>query len=284
MPIIRGLKSYLLGQANATEFDVETGDFSQLEIRQGERPDFFYFYETQERRLIKSFVLRAGPQVDTVCDVVLIQKDGGMTPRLTFWKKDKTGSRSLDLTEEELVAEGRTILIKARVDTGDCHENFSKLTEFLRTCKGLQPPTEVFRVAPAELVGALVGHEKDAVLTAVRTYLSGQVTEQDLRMLVDRRATLATFEHLLNDTDFFADRQVELGAPGLKRYGRTSSRPTRGYSGECRQRDVPSIVRCPLQPAIRRWEEQAMAERRRWAGQFQRKQWQTSRSWSTSKR
>jgi hypothetical protein len=107
-------------------------------------------------------------------------------------------------------------LIKARVDTGDCHENFSKLTEFLRTCKGLQPPTEVFRVAPAELVGALVGHEKDAVLTAVRTYLSGQVTEQDLRMLVDRRATLATFEHLLNDTDFFADRQLELGAPGAE--------------------------------------------------------------------
>ena len=32
---------------------------------------FHYFYDSVEKRLIKSFVLRKGQQVDTLCDVVL---------------------------------------------------------------------------------------------------------------------------------------------------------------------------------------------------------------------
>ena len=137
MPIIKGIKSLFLQRAKDTEFDVETGNFADLEIRKGDREDFYYFYDTGANRLITSFVLRDGPNVDTMCDVVLIKKEDVLTPRLTFWKKDKTNGKRQDVTEEELIKEGRTILIKARVDTGDCQENYWKLNDFLRSCKRL---------------------------------------------------------------------------------------------------------------------------------------------------
>jgi antiviral defense system Shedu protein SduA len=214
MPIVKGIRNFILQKAKETEFDVETGNFADLEIRQRDQSDFYFFYDTRESRLISNFVLREGPQVDTMCDVVLIKKDDGLTPRLSFWKKDKTKGKVEDLTEEELVQEGRTILIKARVDTKDCHESYWKLNNFLRSCREIQLPTHAFRVAPAELVDALDGHDKTAVLTAVKTYLGGQVTEQDVQMLVDRRTTLEDFRRLLDDSDYFAARKAELGADG----------------------------------------------------------------------
>ena len=214
MPIIEGIKKFIVQKAKETEFDLETGNFSDLEIRQGDKPDFFYFYDTRDNRLIKSFILRNGPQVDTMCDVVLIKKDDGLTPRLSFWKKDKTKGEVENLTVEELVKEGRTILIKARVDMKDCQENYWKLNDFLHSCKEVQLPTHEFRVAPADLVDALDGHHKTAVLTAVRTYLGGKVTEEDVQMLVDRRATLEDFRRLLDEPDYFAARKAELGVHG----------------------------------------------------------------------
>src|SRR6266540_6282768 len=136
MPI-RRLREFFLQREKETEFDVQTGDFGDLEIRQGDQPNFFYFYDAKGQRLIKSFILREGPQVDTMCGVVLIKKDEGYTPRLTLWKKEKTKGKREDLTEEQLVAEGRTVLIKARVDVGDCQEEFWKLIHFLQTYRGV---------------------------------------------------------------------------------------------------------------------------------------------------
>ena len=49
--------------ARETEFDVATGNFSDLEIRAAGH--IYYFYDAKSRRLIKSFVLRQGPRVDT---------------------------------------------------------------------------------------------------------------------------------------------------------------------------------------------------------------------------
>ncbi len=214
MLIVTGIKDLILQRAKETEFVVETGNFGDLEIRPGHAEGFFYFHDTRKNRLIKSFVLREGQQVDTLCDVVLIKKNDGLTPRLTFWKKDKTKGKVEDLTEEELVTEGRVILIKARVDMNDAYESFWKLIEFLQSCKEVPLPTHKFRAAPAELVNALDGHDKPAILAAVKTSLAGQLTEQDVHMLVDRRATLEDFRQLLYDTDYFVRRKVEFGVAG----------------------------------------------------------------------
>ena len=44
MPIIKGIKSLFLQRAKDTEFDVETGNFADLEIRKGDREDFYWLY------------------------------------------------------------------------------------------------------------------------------------------------------------------------------------------------------------------------------------------------
>src|SRR2546421_142319 len=83
-----------LQRARETQFDVELDDFTSLEIREAE--GFHYFYDRDRRRLIKNFVLRVGPQVDTMCNVILIKKEEeGYTPRLRFWKKDKTAGGTI---------------------------------------------------------------------------------------------------------------------------------------------------------------------------------------------
>jgi len=211
------LKQLLVSLQSETEFDVDKDDFADLEIRQ-EGPKFHYFYDSRARRLIKSFALSRGPQVDTMCGVILIKNDDVFSPRLTVWKKDKTKGNLGVLTEEALVAEGRTVLIKARVDLGDCHENYWKLIDFLRTYRDIDLPEHEFRVTTkgdAELAQALAGHDKEAVLRAVKTYL-GTVTEGDVQMLLDRRAALSKFARLLSDPDFFEEMKT--------RHGTTSER------------------------------------------------------------
>lgn len=211
----RGIKELLLRQARETEFDVEHGDLAVLEIHEATEK-FCYFYDTTARRLIKSFVLKDGPQVDILCDVVLIKKGARYTPRLTLWRKDKTKGPKDTLTEEELVAEGRILLIKGRVDLGDCHESFWKLIDFLRTCQAIELPAHAFRVADAVLVTAFEGHDKASVLDAVKTYLGGNLTEADVRMLVDRRRTLDMFRRLLDEPDFVESHRQEIEANGVE--------------------------------------------------------------------
>jgi hypothetical protein len=71
----------------------------------------------------------------------------------------------------------------------------------------------VFRIADraeADLAEALEGHDKAAILTAVKTYLAGEVTERDVQMLLDRRKTLTRFKDLLNDAAFFESEKARL--------------------------------------------------------------------------
>ena len=200
-----------LQQVAETEFDVSTEDFASLEIRSS--GSFYYFYDASSNRLIKDFVLRRGRQVDTMVGVFLTKKDEIFIPRLTFWKKDKAKGTQGALTESELVAQGRTVLIKARVDIGDCHENFWKLIDFFRTCREVELPESEFRITgkdSLDLVKTFEGHDKETILAAVKTYLDGQLTEQDVQMLFNRRRALETFRKLMADDAFFVSEKGRL--------------------------------------------------------------------------
>ena len=204
-------KEFALQRAKETEFDVTSGDFSGLEIRAAEH--FYYFYETRSQRLIKSFLLREGPKVDTMCDVLLTKNQESFTPRLTLWKKDKSKGTRNALTESEVVSEGRIALIKARVDIGDCHQNFWKLIAFLQAHNSVDLPPGQFRIASqrdVDILRTLEGQDKEAVLNAVKTYLGGQLTEADVQMLLNRRKALDIFNALLNDSDFFRQAMQKL--------------------------------------------------------------------------
>ena len=214
-PHFTHFKEFMLEIAKQTEFDVASGNFSDLEIRSND--NIYYFYDAKSRRLIKSFVLREGQRVDTMCDVLLTRKGAMFTPRLTFWKKDKAKGAPDPLTEAEVIAEGRTVLIKARVDVSDCHQSFWKLISFLQTCKDVDVPIEEFRVASQKEISvleALEGQDKGAVLNAVKTYLHGQITEADVQLLLDRRKALDTFDKLLIDPNFFTAKLQQHSTTG----------------------------------------------------------------------
>lgn len=217
MPDFRKFKEFILQRAKDTEFDVATGDFANLVIQPAE--GFHYFYDSAERRLIKSFVLRDGPQVDTMCDVVVIEKDGRMEPRLHFWKKDKTKGMVGKDAYEAIEAKDSSVLVKASVDVADTHDNLWKLIGFLESVQDLSIPTHQYRVTDAgdaELLQALKGHDKETVLAAVKTYIGNDLTERDVQMLVDRRKTLEYFERLLNEDGFIDSERERLGVKGVE--------------------------------------------------------------------
>lgn len=212
----RKLKDLIRQKAKDNEFDVATGDFSNLVVQAAE--GFHFFYASAEKRLIKSFVVREGPRVDTMCDVILAGKDDALTPRLRLWKKDKAKSGKDNVAEETATGEV-AIVVKSMVDVGDCAENFWKLMDFLRTFKGVELASHEFRVTPAadaDLLDALKGHNKGAVLTAVKTYLGGDITERDVQMLVDRRKTLEYFERLLNEEGFIESERDRLALTAIE--------------------------------------------------------------------
>jgi hypothetical protein len=196
-----------------TEFVVEGGDFDALEVRDARKETgFHYFYDRGSRRLITDFVLDDRPLVATLCQVTLIKKGDKYSPRIKLWKKDKTapGKEQARLELDDIP---ETRVIKALVDTDDCHENFWKVIHFLQSFSDIDLPAHAFRVmsgdglALAEMLRQAPKAERLAVIRAA----VGNLTERDIQLLVDRKSQLDYFARLLNDKEFFRARQNQQG-------------------------------------------------------------------------
>ncbi|MFD9889722.1 Shedu immune nuclease family protein [Amycolatopsis sp. NPDC059027] len=198
------------------DFVVEGGDFSTLEVRAGSDGTFHFFYDTKYGRVIKSFVLDDRPRVATLCDVTLIKKEGGYSPRLKFWKKDKTKANAPTL-ELELPDNDAARVVKASVDTSDAHKNFWTLIDFLQSFKGMELPPNQFRVVSADsaqLVEQLQDADRATALEAVRTVLGSSLTQADIHLITNRKAQLDYFARLLADEDFFESERAKLDLKG----------------------------------------------------------------------
>ncbi|GAA4028588.1 hypothetical protein GCM10022232_88080 [Streptomyces plumbiresistens] len=205
-PIVRGLRLPF----TTTEFDVTRGDFADLEIRAShDSSGFHYLYDTRARRMITEFVLDDRPQVATLCSVTIIKKGNTFTPRIKLWKKDK--KKAGEVPAPQTVPDtGTTRAIKALVDTGDVHENFWKVINFLQGCAGLSTPGGSLQLVAgdeAQLTQLLTGQDRTMVLSAVRTAIGGGLTEEDIRLISNRREQLQRFERLLNDPDYFQQEE-----------------------------------------------------------------------------
>lgn len=205
-PIIRGLRLPF----STTEFDVTRGDFAALEIRSSQDSSgFHYLYDTRARRMITDFVLDDRPRVATLCSVTIIKKGDTFTPRIKLWKKDKRkpGEASAEQTVPDI---GITRAVKAIVDTGDVHENFWKVINFLQSCAGLNTPGDSLQLVAgdeAQLAQMLTGQDRTTVLGAVRTAIGGGLTEEDIRLISNRKEQLQRFDRLLKDPDYFQQEE-----------------------------------------------------------------------------
>ncbi|MFD4413477.1 Shedu anti-phage system protein SduA domain-containing protein [Streptomyces sp. NPDC058476] len=205
-PIVRGLRLSF----STTEFDVTRGDFADLEIRGSQDSSgFHYLYDTRARRMITDFVLDDRPQVATLCSVTIIKKGDTFTPRIKLWKKDKKKAGEVSATQT-VPETGITRAVKALVDTGDVHENFWKVINFLQGCTGLSTPGDSLQLVAsdqAQLAQLLTGQDRTTVLGAVRTAIGGGLTEEDIRLISNRKEQLQRFARLLTDQDYFQQEE-----------------------------------------------------------------------------
>ncbi|MGX1134860.1 hypothetical protein RKD49_007050 [Streptomyces glaucescens] len=207
-PVVRRLR---IGPPT-TEFNVALQDFSDLEIR---GHGFPYFYDTRRGRLITEFVLDDRPQVATLCHVTLINKGGVLSPRIKLWKKDKTKAARTAAMEAIPGTEAPQI-VKALVDTSDVHENFWKVISFLQGCVGLDLPGSSLRLVvgdEAELARLLADQDRTTLLEAVRTAVGGALTEEDIRLISNRKSQLQRFRQLLADPEFFERERGRVAGP-----------------------------------------------------------------------
>lgn len=199
-----------------SEFSVEDGDLSVLEIRDsGNTGGLHYFYDTERRRLVTDFVIADGPQVSTLVNITLIKKGDLFEPRVRLWKRTKRGARKA--TVEAIPDTPATRDVKASVDTDAGHENFWKLIAFVQSFSGVAAPSATFRIVDAQeadLVRLLAGADKATALEAVKSALGASLTEADIMMLANRKAQLEVFNALLTDDTYFAARKNERGLRG----------------------------------------------------------------------
>ncbi|MEU1736064.1 Shedu immune nuclease family protein [Streptosporangium sp. NPDC020145] len=195
------------------EFSVERDDFSQLEIRSSGKESLHYFYDNKNRRLVTDFVLHEGARVATVCTVTLIYKDGSYTPRLKFWKKDKTKPGNQPYLDIEIPDTPDTRTVKAFVDTSEAHQNFWVLIKFLQECRELSLPTGQFKIVGndrAEIAKMLQDSDKGQVVEALKSVLGSSLTQAELDVIANRKGQLEVFFRYLTDRDFFDQRREQL--------------------------------------------------------------------------
>lgn len=200
-----------------TEFSVSDGDFSDLEIRDGGKSDgFHYFFDTGSNRLITDFAVDDRPQVATLCEVTLIKKGDKYSPRLRFWKRDKTKprvSQPKPTADEEVEDTEATRIIKAVVDVGEnenVRQNLWRLVGYLQSLEAVEIPDSSFHIVASDsiqLAQALAGQDRETMLQAVRIAVGGGLSEADLLRLSNRKSQLDVFKKLLEDEDYFAQEQ-----------------------------------------------------------------------------
>jgi hypothetical protein len=193
-------------------FVVGEHDFADLEVRAADSIDnFHFFFDPNRRTLIRRFVLGTTQQTETYCVVTLIEGDTGYQPRLDV-RRDNTSNAARGRAEFRIADGHDGHLVKAGVDLSDYHEAFWELAAFLSSFPGVAAPAGgVAVLAPADAVKAFTelarNQDRDELLGTLRTVVEGRLTDQDVHLLVDRKAALDQFKQLLDD-DEYLDAQV----------------------------------------------------------------------------
>lgn len=216
MPILN-LASFAEFDRAPTQFVIGQNNFADLEIQPtNDGSGFHYFYHRVRGALVKEFVLDRTPQTLTYCTVTLIGTEDGFEPRL-FLKKDGLTKSGWKKGTERIENVQANVLVKAAVDLGNAHYNFWSLVSFLSSVKEVSLPSEPLLVVneeAADLVALLEKGGKDKVIEVVRVAVGGQLTESDVRLLIDRRAALSEFERLLREPEYLQQRIEDTGARG----------------------------------------------------------------------
>ncbi|USN87866.1 MAG: DUF4263 domain-containing protein [Candidatus Nomurabacteria bacterium] len=178
-------------------FVIGKDSFSDLQINSTPINNFYYFYHSKDRRLIKQFVLKEKDKRNIICQVTLINKGEKFTPRLALSVRDKALNKIL----EKETTEVEVHKIRGSVNLNDCHEEFWKLISFLRSIRNIEIPEESFSLmsqSESEIVNALKGRDASSVRNIIKQLSSAEgivLTQSDINNLLKRREKLKEFEN-----------------------------------------------------------------------------------------
>lgn len=188
-----------VSRAQSEDFVIGSDDFAGLEIRQG-KGDFYYFFDKQQRRLIKRFVLDASkPRSTLYCVVTLIKKRDRFTPRFEFTRRAKDGKTLIHEPK------GDEKGVSARIDLGDCHAHFWALINFLESFAEVDTPDHAFSLitqGDARLVDAIKERSPESVTEIVKTLAQGadvSLSQADINQILDRKGKLREFANGLSE-------------------------------------------------------------------------------------
>lgn len=189
-----------------------------LETAASSTGGYHVFYDSRSHARVRDFVLDDRSQVATMCRVTLIWRDGAYSPRLRFWKKDKTKASNATADERIEQSIDDMSFVKSSVDLGQCHENCWRLLNWLITLRDIELPPNTFQVVEgekAQLIALIesIG-ERSAVIEAIGETVGSTLTDRDITLLANRRSQLLEFERLLTDEAYFKARGEEWGTLG----------------------------------------------------------------------
>lgn len=192
------------------DFIIGSDFFDDVLVNESPSSDHFWYFKNSKKGLITRFVLQRTVQTEKICVVTLIKKSNGkFSPRFDFqiWNTTK---KSCDEFSKESIDQN---LIKAKVSFDSCHENFLLLLGFIRNIQDIDFPSGSYSViekSRKEAIDAIGSYDKFSVLSAVQKKFGTEISENDVTMLLNRKAKLDYFEKLLNDQFFFEQEKGRL--------------------------------------------------------------------------
>lgn len=196
-----------------TDFIIGEDDFKDLSINPMLSNDAYWF-KNNKKSLVKRFVLKRFPQVEKSCVVTLAKNDKGkFSPRFDFCIYDVTKKSNREYTSGEV--DITKIKIKAKVDIGDCYEEFNALLKYMMNLDDIELDKAVYRTVATDylevLEESLKNVSKEDALAKISEKYKGKITEADVELLLNRKAKLEVFDMLLTDDAYFENARKTLG-------------------------------------------------------------------------
>jgi len=191
----------------ATDFIIGEDSFEDIQISTKSEDGFWYF-KNNKKGLIKRFILLRTGQVEKACTVTLIKnKEEKFLPRFDFQIWNTTKKANENYSKESIDQN----LIKAKVSLDNCYENFLLLLEFIKSVEEINFASSSYAVVDKAKVDIFEDIDKAVALNAFQKKYGSSLSEEDVSMLLDRKAKLEYFKKLLDDKDFFERERVSLG-------------------------------------------------------------------------
>lgn len=205
MPLPRYIRE-IFSDYKQTDFIIGEDLFCDVELNDANQENGFWYFRNSKKTLIKRFILRRGPQTDKVCVVTLTKNGGKFIPRFDFQIWNSTDSAVNKYNRAEIEEN----LIKAKVDLGNCWDEFKQLISFITKLENIDFEATQYAIVDSQKKELYENYTKEEALSSFTKKYGDEISEKDIVLLQNRRSKLDYFKKLLKEPDFFEEEKSRL--------------------------------------------------------------------------